>query len=79
MVFFLIFREILSVSGIGTGLNQSYVLNPDDVGSATFGFNYNGIDGNIYAISFDTELVEPVNNASARESVASIQAKRRAC
>ena len=56
-----------------TSLNQSYVLNPDDVGAITFGFDYNGADGNIYNVSFDAELTESINNASARESVSSIR------
>jgi hypothetical protein len=56
-----------------TGLNQSYTLDPDDVGNISFSFDYNAADGNVYKVTFNCELQEPVGNASAQESVTSIK------
>ena len=56
-----------------TGVNQTYTLDPEDLGSVTFSFKYNAADGNTYTVSFTCELQEPVTNASAQESVTSIK------
>ena len=55
------------------GVNQTYTLDPEDIGSATFGYNYNAKDGNVYRVTFTCELQEPVNNAASQESVTSIK------
>jgi hypothetical protein len=56
-----------------TGLNQTYTLNPEDVGTVNFGFKYDAADGNQYTVNFDAELQNPISNASARESVVAIK------
>lgn len=56
-----------------TGINQHYVLAPEDLGTVTFSFDYNGRDGNVYKVKFDAELQAPVNNASAQESITSVK------
>ena len=56
-----------------TGLNQSYSLSPDDIGSINFTIDYNGTDDNIYKATFEAELQRPVNNAAPRETVSSIR------
>lgn len=56
-----------------TGVNQTYTLDPDDIGAASFGFNYNAKDGNVYRVTFNCELQDPINNASSQESVTSIK------
>ena len=56
-----------------TSVNQTYVLNSDDIGDVNFGFDYTAGDGNLYNVSIEAELVETVDNASARESVTSIR------
>jgi len=55
------------------GLNQTYTLDPEDIGTATFGFKYNAADNNTYTVTFTLELQEPVTNAAAQESVTSIK------
>ncbi|MEK9913216.1 MAG: hypothetical protein VW580_04765, partial [Flavobacteriaceae bacterium] len=54
-------------------LNESYTLNTDDVGSMQFSYKYTAKDGNDYQAVFSAELVEPVANASTRESVLSVK------
>lgn len=54
-------------------LNLSYTLNTDDVGTIQFGFPYVAKDGNEYQITFSAQLMEPVANASSRESVLSVK------
>jgi len=56
-----------------TGVNQTYALSPDDVGTVSFGFDYEAADGNSYSVTFGCELQEPVTNAASRESVSSIK------
>jgi hypothetical protein len=56
-----------------TGLNQTYVLDPEDLGTVTFTFDYNAADGNVYKATFEAELQSPVSNSSSRESVSSIK------
>ena len=56
-----------------TGLNLSYVLNPETFGRVTYSFNYIGLDGNTYNASFTASLKSTVSNASARESLQSIK------
>jgi hypothetical protein len=56
-----------------TGLNQSYTLNPDDVGTVRLSLSYIGGDNNIYTATFNARLQEAVNNASARETLTSIK------
>lgn len=56
-----------------TGVNQTYTLDPDDLGSVSFSFNYDASDGNTYKVAFTCELEDPVNNASAQESITSIK------
>ena len=56
-----------------TGVNQTYTLDPDDIGTANFGFSYNAKDGNVYRVTFTCELQEPVTNAASQESVTSIK------
>ena len=54
-------------------LNLTYVLNPDDVGSVKFVFDYTAADGNVYRATMSAELEESVTNASSRETVTSIK------
>lgn len=56
-----------------TGVNQTYTLDVEDIGTVTFSFNYNAKDNNTYKVTFSCELQEPVTNASAQESVTSIK------
>ena len=56
-----------------TGLNSTYTLNTDDVGTISFSFKYVAQDNNEYIASFTAELTEAVNNASSKESVSSIK------
>lgn len=56
-----------------TGLNQTYSLDPENVGTVTFGFDYTAADNNIYKATFTCELPEPVTNASSQESISSIK------
>jgi len=56
-----------------TGVNQTYTLDPDDIGTSNFGFEYNAKDGNVYRVTFTCELQEPVTNAASQESVTSIK------
>jgi hypothetical protein len=54
-------------------LNQSYTLNTDDIGTIQFNFKYSAKDGNEYQAVFSAQLMEPVANASSRESVLSVK------
>lgn len=56
-----------------TGINQTYTLNPSDIGTATISFDYNAADNNTYKVTFTCELEEPVSNAASQESVTSIK------
>lgn len=56
-----------------TGLNQTYTLDPDDLGTQTFSFDYDAADNNTYKVTFTVELQEPISNASAQESITSIK------
>ena len=56
-----------------TGLNSTYTLNTDDVGTVNFSFKYLASDNNEYTASFTAELTESVNNSSSKESVSSIK------
>lgn len=56
-----------------TGLNRSYVLNPESFGAMNYSFNYVGLDGNTYRANFATSLKSTVSNASQRESLQSIK------
>lgn len=56
-----------------TGLNETYTLNPEDVASVSFGFDYIGRDGNTYTVGFKVRLEETVSTASSRESVKTIK------
>lgn len=54
-------------------LNETYTLNPDDVGTVKFSLDYIAADGNEYTVTFGATLRESVNTASSRESNASIK------
>jgi len=56
-----------------TGLNLSYVINPESFGRVTYSFSYLGLDGNTYNASFTASLKTSVSNASERESLQSIK------
>jgi len=56
-----------------TGINQTYTLDPDDIGTVTFGFNYDSPDNNTYKVTFTCELQDPVTNASSAETITSIK------
>ncbi len=56
-----------------SSINQSYVLNPDDVGTINFTLNYIASDNNEYTVSFTLELEDLVTNASSAESLTSIK------
>jgi hypothetical protein len=56
-----------------TGINQTYSLDPDDLNSVTFSFDYNGANDNTYKATFTCELQEPVTNAASQESITSIK------
>lgn len=54
-------------------LNQSYVLNTDDVGEVSMNINYIGSDNNEYTANVVLFLPEAVASSSASESIASIK------
>ena len=54
-------------------LNESYTLNTDDIGTIQFNYSYTASDGNEYQAVFSAQLMEPVANASQRESVQSVK------
>lgn len=56
-----------------SSINQSYVLNPDDIGTVTYSLNYIGSDNNQYTVTFVSELEETVTTASSAESIATIK------
>lgn len=56
-----------------SSLNQSYALNPDDIGTVTYSFNYIGSDNNQYTVTFTAELEETITTASSSESIANIK------
>lgn len=56
-----------------SGINDSYTLEPDDVGTVTFSFDYVSKQGNNYTATFTATLEDSVNNASRRESLLSIK------
>jgi hypothetical protein len=62
-----------------TGVNQAYTLDPDDIGTVTFGYTYTANHetgagtGNTYKVTFTCELQSPVTNAASQESVTSIK------
>ena len=56
-----------------SSLNQSYVLNPDDVGTITFSLTYIASDNNEYTVTFSLELEDLITNASSAESLTSIK------
>lgn len=56
-----------------TGLNQTYRLMPNDIGSVAIQFNYIGRDGTTYTAIMDCSLKETISNASARETIDSIK------
>jgi hypothetical protein len=60
-----------------TGINQTYTLDSDDIGTVTFGFTYTpnlaSGSGNNYNVTLTCELQEPITNASSRESITSIK------
>ena len=56
-----------------TGLNLSYVINPESFGRVTYTFSYAGLDGNTYNASLTASLKSIVSNASERESMQSIK------
>ena len=56
-----------------TGANQSYTLDPADLGVVNFSFDYNASDGNVYKVTYGCELQIPVDNAASQESVTSIK------
>lgn len=58
-----------------TGINQTYVLNPDDVNTVSININYLGSDNNEYTATFTAALEEPVTNAARRESLENIKQK----
>lgn len=54
-------------------INQSYVLNPDDVGTVNFTLTYVAADNNEYTATFTVELEDMVTNASSAETLTSIK------
>ena len=56
-----------------SGTSQSYALDPSDVGDVSVKFDYRGSDGNTHQATIRAELTETVANATASESVESIQ------
>lgn len=56
-----------------SSLNQSYVINTDDIGTVSFSLNYIGSDNNEYTATFTAELEDLVTNASSAESLVSIK------
>jgi hypothetical protein len=56
-----------------TGVNQTYTIDGDDIGTVTFSIDYKAGDNNTYKATFTCELQEPITNASAQESVTSIK------
>lgn len=56
-----------------TGVNQTYTLDPSDLGTVTFSFDYDGTDNNVYTATFTCELQAPVTNAASQESITSIK------
>lgn len=56
-----------------TGVNQTYTLDPEDIGTASISFEYNAADNNTYTLTLTCELQEPVTNASSQETITSIK------
>jgi hypothetical protein len=56
-----------------TGVNQTYTLDPTDIGTVTFGYNYNAADSNSYKVTFTCELQSPITNAASQETITSIK------
>lgn len=56
-----------------TGLDQTYTLNPEDLGTISISMRYTDARGDPYTMTFDCELQEPVSNASSQESISSIK------
>jgi hypothetical protein len=56
-----------------TGLNETYTLNPEDVATVSFSFDYIGRDGNTYTVGFKVRLEDTVSTASSRETVKTIK------
>ncbi len=57
-----------------TGLNRTYTLTPDSFRKVSFSTDYVSANGNVQKATFVASLKSIVNNASERESVASIKA-----
>jgi hypothetical protein len=55
------------------GINESYTLRPDDIGTTKFNIRYTGIDGNDYTAVLTAQLRVAVNNASAAETIDDIK------
>ena len=55
------------------GANLVYTLEPEDIGTVTFSFDYDSLDNNTYTVSFEVELEEIVNNSSTSETIESIK------
>jgi len=56
-----------------TGLNDTYVLRPDDIGTKRINIEYIGDDGNSYTATMSVQLRQSVTNASASESLDDIK------
>ena len=56
-----------------TGLDQTYSLRPDDIGSKSFNINYVGVDGNDYIANITVQLQVGVTNASASDTLDDIK------
>ena len=56
-----------------TGLDQTYSLRPDDIGSTSFNINYAGVDGNDYIANITVQLQVGVTNAAAADTLDDIK------
>tara|TARA_R110000868_G_scaffold115478_3_gene308346 strand:- start:23183 stop:26713 length:3531 start_codon:yes stop_codon:yes gene_type:complete len=57
-----------------TGINQTYNVLPNDIGTVVLSFNYISNDNNVYTATVRASLKATVSNSSARESIESIRA-----
>jgi len=56
-----------------TGVNQTYVLRPDDIGTKKINIKYTGVDGNIYTATIGVALQTTITNASKSETLDDIK------
>jgi hypothetical protein len=56
-----------------TGLNKSYMLAPEDIGTTSISFDYIATDGDTYKVVLQLEMQQSISNASSQETTTSIK------